>query len=60
MPNYVFADWDKDFTNVQSDLTVKALYEQTKTIKYLDPATGTVYILKPGGSKYDVLGKRIE
>ena len=36
---YTFTGWDKDFTNVQSDLTVTAQYEQNKiyyTVTFLD------------------------
>lgn len=37
--NYTFIGWDQDFTNVSSDLTIKALYEESiryYTVRFID------------------------
>ena len=67
---YYFIGWDKDYTNITSDLTVTAQYEK-KTETALDNLSGAadaatrkllrngvLYILR-GGKTYDVTGRAV-
>ena len=68
---YLFKGWDKDFTNVQSDLNVKALYEYKENTALEDAETDStpqprkvmidnkLYILMPDGTIYDTWGRKI-
>jgi len=50
--NYAFTGWDKDFTNVVTDLTVKAQYIRQYTVTFVD-YNGTVLatkVVNRGGS----------
>ncbi len=52
-PGYTFTGWDKDFSNVTSNMTVTAVYEQNCsqfTVENKDPGTGT----GPGAGTVDV------
>ena len=65
---YSFTGWDKDFSHVYSDLTVKALYIQdTQDLEQVSsdevPCTkfienGVIYILRDG-KIYDLLGSQV-
>ena len=68
---YTFKGWDKEFTNVQSDLVVKAVYEKNpdeaideilessnlEILKFL--RNGQLYILR-NGEVYNAQGARVE
>ena len=63
---YTFIGWDTDFTNVQSDLLVRALYEQNTAIDDIEEEStlrprkemidGILYIIMPDGTKYTITG----
>ena len=63
---YTFIGWDTDFSNVQSDLTVKALYEQITALDNVEEEIklrprkemidGILYIIMPDGTKYTING----
>ncbi|MBO5345434.1 MAG: VCBS repeat-containing protein [Paludibacteraceae bacterium] len=67
---YTFIGWDTDFSNVQSDLLVRALYEQNTALEDIEEdATlrprkemidGILYIIMPDGTKYTMQGKRVK
>ncbi len=67
---YTFIGWDTDFTNVQSDLLVKALYEQNTALDDIEEEStlrprkemidGILYIIMPDGTKYTMQGKRVK
>ncbi len=63
---YTFIGWDTDFSNVQSDLLVRALYEQNTAIDDIEEEStlrprkemidGILYIIMPDGTKYTITG----
>ena len=67
---YTFIGWDTDFSNVQSDLLVTALYEQNTALDDIEEETklrprkemidGILYIVMPDGSRYTIVGKKVE
>lgn len=71
---YTFTGWSASFTNVQSDLTIIAQYEQDTPSDYelieegdsLSTSVrkifenGHFYILLPDGTRYDATGRKIE
>jgi len=64
---YEFAGWDTDFSNVKSNLTVRAQYKSTEGIDNVDVEDnpqkivrdGQIYILR-GEKMYDMTGKAIK
>ncbi|MBR6519760.1 MAG: hypothetical protein IKT77_02120, partial [Paludibacteraceae bacterium] len=67
---YTFIGWDTDFSNVQSDLTIKAIYEQNTALDNVEEETklhpqkemidGILYIIMPDGTKYTINGAIIK
>ncbi len=66
---YIFTGWDKDFSSVKTDLTVKARYEEATGIEdILAPADqaaklvldGVLYIIRPDGAIYNAQGMRVQ
>ncbi len=66
---YVFKGWDKTFSNVQSDLTVTAVYEQETALEDVEADAvpqarkvlidDVLYILMPDGTMYDTWGRKM-
>ena len=67
---YTFIGWDKDFSNVQSDLTIKALYEKNTAVDNIEEdeklrprkemIDGIFYIIMPDGTKYTLTGAKVK
>ena len=67
---YTFKGWDKDFSNVQSDLTVTAQYEKNpeSAVEDIEAQENPVrkvmenqqlFIILPDGSKYSATGQKL-
>ena len=67
---YTFKGWDKDFSNVQSDLTVTAQYEKNpeSAVEDIEAQENPVrkvmenqqlFIILPNGSKYSATGQKL-
>ncbi len=67
---YTFIGWDTDFSNVQSDLTIKAIYEQITALDDIEEEIklrprkemidGILYIIMPDGTKYTITGTLVK
>ncbi|MBQ8831861.1 MAG: InlB B-repeat-containing protein, partial [Paludibacteraceae bacterium] len=68
---YTFKGWDKDFSNVQSDLIVIAQYEKNpeSAVEDIEAQENSVskvienqqlFIILPDGSKYSATGQKIQ
>ena len=67
---YTFKGWDKDFSNVQSDLTITAQYEKNpeSVVENIEAQENSVrkvmenqqlFIILPNGSKYSATGQKL-
>ena len=68
---YTFKGWDKDFSNVQSDLTITAQYEKNpeSAVEDIEAQENPVrkvmenqqlFIILPDGSKYSATGQKMQ
>ena len=67
---YTFTGWDKDFSAVTEDMTIKAQYEQAAGLEDINASAtlggsqkilhnGTLYIIRPDGKVYTAQGAEV-